>query len=295
MGVLFAALGMVSFGSNILITRVALTRLSLEAGFFIVLAANIVFPGALFAIELAARPQPFVWDWKGAGIFALAGVIGIFLGRRLMFDTVRLLGPSRASVFHSSAPVFAFLGAWLLAGEAIDPLDLVFVAIVWVGLWLTQPSTGGIGQLTAQQARRGLLVGLCAVAGFGLANVLRGIAVRGWDEALFGTALSAVAGLVLHAAVTRDWPKIAGELKAAPRSAWLLYAGCGIATACGSVFATLAMKTIHIGLAVLIVHTTPLLVFPVSALVLKHREELTRRTLVGTVLVLAGIAALVVG
>ncbi len=293
MGVLFAVLGMVSFGANILITRVALTRLSLEAGFFIVLAVNIVFPGVLFAVELAARPQPFAWDWKGAGLFALAGVVGIFLGRRLMFDTVRVLGPSRASVFHSSAPVFAFLGAWLVAGEAIDPVDLAFVAIVWVGLWLTQPPSGLAGQLTAQQARRGLLIGLGAVAGFGFANVLRGVAVRGWDEALFGTALSAVAGLVLHAGFTRSWPKIAGQLRAAPRSAWLLYAACGIATACGSVFATLAMKSIHIGLAVLIVHTTPLLVFPVSAFLLKHREEMTLRTLAGTALVLGGIAALV--
>jgi len=40
------------------------------------------------------------------------------------------------------------------------------------------------------------------------------------------------------------------------------------------------------------VHTTPLLIFPVSVFILKNREELTGRTLAGAALVLAGIAAL---
>ena len=295
MGVAYAILAMVCFASNMLITRVALTRMPVEAGFLLVLGVNIAFPAVLFGAELAARSAPLAWDWKGAALFAASGVVGTFLGRRMLFDTVRLLGAARASVFHSSAPAFAFIAAWLFAGEVITLGDVALVLIVWAGLGLIQPPAGsraGEAMLTPQLRRKGFMVGVATVAGFGFGNVLRGLAVRAWDEVLFGTMLSSVAALLLQLAVTRDWPKIAAHFRAAKGSALALYAGCGVATALGSIFVTLAMKNIQIGLAVLVVHTTPIVIFPVSVFILKHREELGARTLAGTALVLAGIAAL---
>jgi drug/metabolite transporter (DMT)-like permease len=190
----------------------------------------------------------------------------------MLFDTVRILGAARASVFHPSAPAFAFLAAWLLAGEVLALSDVALVAVVWFGLWLTHPPVGsqtGDAQLTPQLRRRGIFVGIATVAGFGFGNVLRGLAVRSWDEVFFGTALSTVAAILLQIAVTRDWPKILGQFRAATPAAIALYAACGIATSLGSIFVTLAMKNIQIGL-----------------------EELSVRTLVGTVLVLSGIAVL---
>ena len=74
----------------------------------------------------------------------------------------------------------------------------------------------------------------------------------------------------------------------------LLYVGCGVFTSLGSIFIALAMTRIEIALAVLVVHTTPLIIFPVSVFLLKNREELTSRTLLGASLVLAGIAFLAI-
>src|SRR4029078_10109248 len=94
------------------------------------------FPLVLACVELSVRPVALEWSWKGMGLFAVAGIVGTFMGRRFLFDTVRLLGPSRASVFHSSAPAFALLGAWLLAGERLGAHELILVAGVCVGLWV---------------------------------------------------------------------------------------------------------------------------------------------------------------
>ena len=295
MGVAYAILAMLSFASNILITRVALKRMSVDAGFPIVLAANVVLPGLLFALSEVERTAPFVWTWKGAGLFAIGGVVGTILGRRALFDAVKLLGAARASVFHSSAPAFAFLGAWLLAGETIGLRDIGLIVLVWVGLWLTQPPAGnrpGEEMFTPEMRRRGMIAGFIAVAGFGFGNVLRGLAVRSWDEVFFGTMLSSIAALTLQIIITRNWPKVLREWRIGGRTAIALYAACGTATGLGSIFVTYAMKNIPIGVAVLVVHTTPLVIFPVSVLVLKRREDLNARTLGGTGLVLAGVAAL---
>lgn len=293
MGVALALVAMVFFSANILITRYAVARMPVDAGFFVVLATNILFPAAVFPFELAARAAPWSWNWKGAGLFVLGGVIGTFLGRRLLFDTVRLLGPSRASVFHSTAPAFALLGAWLLADERLGLYEIALMVVVWVGLWFTQPHAGAGGsRLSTANIRKGMLAGLFTVAGFGIGNVMRGLAMRGWGEAVLGTVIASSAALACQVLATRDWGKVAAQLRRADRAALWLYVGCGVTTSLGSIFVSLAMARMEIALAVLVVHTTPLLIFPVSVFILKNREELTPRTLLGALLVLSGIALL---
>jgi drug/metabolite transporter (DMT)-like permease len=292
MGIALSLLSMLGFAANILLTRYAMQRLSVEAGFLVSLATNILFPAVLFALEWAVRAEPFAWNWKGAALFALGGIIGTFLSRRLLFDAVHLLGPSRASVFHSTTPAFALVAAWLLADERLGLYEIGLMALVWMGLWLTQPRGPGAGRLSPAPLRRGMLVGLLTVAGFGLGSVLRGLAMRSWNEAVIGALLASAAALACQVAATRDWPKIAAQLRAADRTALWLYAGCGITTSLGAIFMALAMTHIEIALSVLVVHTTPLVIFPVSVFILKNREELTPRTIFGAVLVLAGIALL---
>ncbi|MDH3321039.1 MAG: DMT family transporter [Betaproteobacteria bacterium] len=292
MGITYALLAMLAFATNIIITRSAVARMPVEAGFFIVLATNVLFPAALFAAELGVRAAPYAWHWKGAGLFAIGGVIGTFLGRRFLFDTVKLLGPSRASVFHSTAPAFALVGAWLLAGELLGAYELALMALVWLGLWLTQPRAGSMHALAPDMLRKGFLAGLLTVAGFGFGNVLRGLAMRDWSEAALGTVIASLAALACQFAVTRNWARIGAHLRAADHSAILLYAGCGVFTSLGSIFISLAMTKIEIALAVLVVHTTPLVIFPVSVFLLKNREELSARTVSGAALVLAGIGLL---
>ena len=294
MGVAFALAAMVCFASNILITRYAVARMPVESGFFVVLATNILFPALLYPFELGLRAAAWSWSWQGAAMFAIGGVIGTFLGRRFLFDTVRILGPSRASVFHSTAPAFALLGAWVLAGEKLGAYEILLMAVVWVGLWFTQPRAGSAGSLSPAAARKGLLVGLATVAGFGLGNVIRGLAMRSWEEAVLGTVISSVAALLCQVLATRDWDRVAAQLRAADRRAIALYVACGVATSLGSIFVTLAMKDMEIALAVLVVHTTPLVIFPVSVFILKNKEELNSRTVLGALLVLSGIALLAI-
>jgi drug/metabolite transporter (DMT)-like permease len=294
MGIALSLAAMLCFATNILLTRSALARMPLESGFLVVLVVNCLFPAALFAGELALRAAPFTWDWKSAGLFSVCGLIGTILGRRMLFDAVRHLGPARASVFHSTAPVFALIGAWLLADERLGGFEIGLMALVWLGLWLTQPRGGavGTGQVSAVALRAGMIAGLLAVAGFGFSNVLRGIAMRSWHEAALGAVLASITALLFQAAVTRDWADVRAQLRAADRGALWLYIGCGVSTSLGAICLSLAMTHMEIALVVMVVHTTPLAIFPVSVFVLKNREELSGRTIVGAALVLAGVAAL---
>jgi drug/metabolite transporter (DMT)-like permease len=297
MGVTLALCSMICFGSNILISRVAMTRMPVDHGFFVVLMTNVVFATLVFGVEYAFRTAPFVWHWTEAGYFALGGFVGTYLGRRLMFDTVRILGPARASVVHSVAPAFTLVAAWILVGEKLGGYELALTALVIFGLWFTQPATKGAGsehRPAGGLLNKGFLIGLATVIGFSLSNVCRGYAMRSWNEAVFGTIIASVVALAFQLASTRNWGEAARGIAGADRKGLALYIGCGIATASGAMFLVSAMQYMEIALATLVTHTTPLMIFPVSLFLFKNREGLGARTGVGAAMVLVGIALLAV-
>jgi drug/metabolite transporter (DMT)-like permease len=57
-------------------------------------------------------------------------------------------------------------------------------------------------------------------------------------------------------------------------------------------FGAMAMQRVEIAIATVVTYTTPLVVFPASALLLKNAERLTLRTVVGALMVVVGIALL---
>ncbi|MGE0875794.1 MAG: DMT family transporter [Burkholderiales bacterium] len=294
LGAALAIASMLCFASNMLISRYAMTRMPIDSGFFIVLSVNVVVCGAIFLVDLATRDAPFEFQAVPALNFAAAGLVGAYLGRRLLFEAVRLLGPARTSVFHSCAPVPTMVFAWLLVGETLGLYEISLMAMVLVGLWITQPPGRDMSVSRGDRAslRKGAIFGLLTITGFAASNAIRGHAVREWDEAMFGTLLGAAAALAMQAAMTRDWKRIAREFRAAPRSGLILYGAGGLATLGGAYFLISASKHIEIALAALITHTTPIVVFPFSVFVLGNGEGLTRRTFVGVALVLAGITLL---
>ncbi len=116
--------------------------------------------------------------------------------------------------------------------------------------------------------------------------------MRTWNEAIFGSLVGTSAALLCQFASVRDWPKTLADLRASDRRGLLLFAGSGVATACGSMLTTYSMGYIEIAIATLITFTSPLVVFPVSVFVFGNREGITLRAAAGAAMVLAGIVLL---
>jgi drug/metabolite transporter (DMT)-like permease len=293
MGITLALLAMLCFAANIFLVRGAMARMSVEWGFLVMLAVNVLFTAAVWTVELQLRGTPFAFQWEGAGWFALSGVVGIFFGRRMLLDSIRTLGPARTSVLHSSSPVVTLVAAWVLAGERLGGYEIALMALVIVGLWITQaPGPGRLGEPRPAALERGLVFGLLLIAGFGVGNALRGLGMRAWNEAIFGSLLGTTSALLCQAASIRAWPKASAQLFGADRRGLALFAASGVATACGSILTSSAMSYVEIAIATLITFTTPLVVFPVSVFVLGNREGLSFRALAGAAMVLAGVALL---
>jgi DME family drug/metabolite transporter len=295
MGIVFALLSMLCFAGNIFITRAAMSKMGAGTGFPVVLAVNVLFGMLVFGIERALSVTPFLFQWKAAGWFALSGVVGIYMGRRMLFEAVHFLGPARASVLHTASPAVTLIAAWLLVDERLGSYEVFLMGLVMAGLLAAQLQGGSLRPALVDDRaaiKRALLLSLLTVVGFGVGNAIRGLAIREWNEAAMGAVIGSGAALLCQLTTGSSIGAILDGLHKGEKKAVGLYVASGVATVSGTIFGAMAMQRIEIAIATVVTYTTPLVVFPVSVFLLKNREGLSVRTAAGAIMVFVGIMLL---
>lgn len=312
-GYLLAGSALLLFTVAILVTRFAASRINLSLGFLIATSTNVVFAALAFALQMFMRPAGIDWNAQAFWLFVLAGGFSTYLGRWFFYESVVRFGPARASVFQVSSPLFTALIAWLL-GEHLT-LALVAGMLMTVGGLMLASYRPAIAVCAAEAAgtsapadgravtRPGavlqrllqsvLLLGLGSSFAYAIGNVLRGSAVRLWNEPVLGALAGAVAGLALHMAFSPGKRKLLAQLQTASRSGIWLYALMGIMTISGQVCAISSMRYIPLSVATLVTLCTPVLILPLSYLLFKNQEGISAVTLVGSTLTLLGIFIIV--
>jgi drug/metabolite transporter (DMT)-like permease len=300
-GVLLALLALAMFSANVMLTRVATSRLATNVGFPITMLANIAFAALLFAIELVIRRQPLTFSGAGILFFALAGLFTTYLGRFFVLEVIARLGSAKASAFQVSSPLFTFVIALIFLGERLSAQALVGMIVTIFGLLLVALSgaptaTWDVAKATRQRwkdwLRSGFAIGAASSAAYGVGNVMRGAAVREWDEPILGALLGALVGLVLHFLFSSGHVEVFRALRTAHRGGLLLYATSGVLTITAQIVVIAAMKYAPVSVVALVTLCTPLLVFPASYFLLKN-EDILPRTVIGALLTLGGIAMII--
>lgn len=318
MGELLAILALTMFSANIILTKVASGRVSVKFGFLVSVTFNVLFASLLVAVQFFFLQQtPFRVDYFALFIFFLAGFFSTYLGRWLLYDSVVKLGPSRASTFQTSNPLFTVLIAWVFLGEHLGAADIGAAIAILAGLFLVshRPSEQDLGLAAGQPPAQDLSVKrredrryrkICSVSNAGallafsgafsyaVGNVLRGLAIQGWNEPIIGAWAGAVTGLfayLLFGSVARhfldNWRRL-------DRIGVYLYAIGGILTISAQICMIAAMRYIPVSIATLITLSTPILVTPLGYFLLKNREGITPRSVVGSAFVLAGVGTILV-
>jgi drug/metabolite transporter (DMT)-like permease len=104
-----------------------------DGGAFITTLINVLMlAAAVLLVTIVAAPPD--WDPTGIFWFAVAGMLGTFSGRILLFAGLRRIGPVRAASLTNTAPVVTIGAAVVLLGERLSPAALVAVVLVLIGL-----------------------------------------------------------------------------------------------------------------------------------------------------------------
>lgn len=307
LGLLLAGGAMLLFTTGTLVTKAAAQRLDLSLGFVIATFVNVVFAAALLGVQWMLRGQAAGWDAVAFGMFALAGFFATYLGRWFFYESVVRFGPAKASVFQVSSPLFTALIAWSLLGETVTPAVAAGMVLTVAGLVMvsirpgvTKAAVPPDGRTADAPAGRGtrllqsmLFLGLCSSLAYAAGNVLRGMAVRRWNEPVLGALVGAVCGLLLHIAFTADRAAMVRQLRKAHRGGVGCFALLGVTTISAQMCTIASMRYIPLSIATLITLCSPLLVFPLSHWLGQNHEPITPRTVVGCGLTLFGIFVIV--
>lgn len=307
MGELFAIIALILFSINIIVTKVASGLLHIKIGFFISILVNVLFALILFLGHFIIRDSSFVINWPAFFFFMLAGFFSTYLGRWLFFETIIKIGPSKASMFQVTNPIFTVIFAGIVLGERLTFTDWLSIVLMISGL-IT------ISYIPMQQRNRerqhlvgfihnfslkyyiipGVWIAILSSLSYAISNILRGSAVQEWNEPILGALLGAIIGLLFHMAFSLKTKNIVATIKKANPKGVKLYIVSGICTISAQIFLLSSMLYIPISIANLITLSTPILVTPLSYFLLKNVENINFRIIVGGVLVLVGINVVII-
>lgn len=309
-GVILAIAALCMFSANVLVVKQGSKQISLDLGFLLSVGVNLLFCTLLLAGQLALFEHGLSWSWRAAFFFMLGGAFSTYLGRWFFFEAVVRMGSARASLFQVSSPVFAAFIAWIALGEALAPILWGAMVFTISGLALIGYVPGMFSSFqhgarksnaTAPNTARNFftkitgstfMLGMGGSVAYAISTVVRGAAIRDWNEPLIGALLGAATGLLLHLLFSPEIRTVPARLREADRRGIHLFIVCGALTILAQICAIWSLRYIEVALSSLITLSTPLIVIPGGYFLFAKEEILSSRTWIGGAMVLAGVATL---
>ena len=327
-GALIALLVPVCFGSGMVLARVGLVHVPSGAGNFLSLVVGwalvasvtaILYPEALFGVSLGA----FGW-------LAMIGVVNFPIGRFMNFASIKHLGVLKANPILAMAPIVSafegvvFLGErinWAIGAGTLLAVSGVIIVVYGEVTARGAPASGAPRPAAASAApgakppglieRRPRLIGYLAAGGaavaYGTVPLLGRIAVTGEAEGvpLIGRFASDAATLPLVSATYTMLigfivmglfaaPSIPGALRA-PRRALLFVALGGLAMSTGVSLLYLALSRAPVVVVSPVFALNAFVALVLAHFFLQRLERITPPLVLGTVFVVAGVVAVIVG
>lgn len=225
--------------------------------------------------------------WAALSLWT-AIVLAMGVGDSLFFRSLDHMGLTLALALSLLNPLLTTLTGIAIYGEPMNLLRLAGILVVLGGLGLVISGRGQEGPRATRAGRRGLRLVLLAATAWAISATLVKPALLQLPV-LAGTALRIpMAGLVLW---LTPWTR--GTLDAIRGSSrderWRLATVC-LLNAVGSALFTIAIRSGGVAIGNALASTAPLFAIPLEIGILKQRPS--RRTIVGAVCTVAGIACL---
>lgn len=243
------------------------------------------------------------WRWS---VLATSAVVGLVIGDGALFWAFVKIGPRLAMLIMSLVPVLTSLLAWICFGEIILPLEylgigITVAAVAWV---VSEPKSrlerkqvkGELPPPSHAPDSREFLTGviLALVGALGQTGnlIITKYALVDEYSELSATELRILVSLVFLLV----WAAARGKLVSSFRKLqhrkafWQTSLGALIGPFLGIWFSYIAIQHGRIGIAATIISLSPLLLIPLSAMVL--HEKISRRATIGTLIAMAGVAVL---
>ncbi len=259
------------------------TRLTVALAFLIL--AHLIVHGTPFPLDAEAAR----WGW-----LILSGVIGFAISDALLFRSLLYLGAHRTSLLMALTPVASALLAWGTLGEQLTAIQAA-AALVTVGGITLVVSARPSDREAAKTGRRtsfGILCALGAMVAQSLRYILSKEGMSGGFPILSTNVMQILAATVAVWVMAAFRGTIRGSIAPLRDRTAILSTVGGAFTGpfLGVSFSLVALYAAPVGIASTLMALTPVFLLPISRVVFK--ERITLRAVIGTALVVGGVAIL---
>jgi len=236
--------------------------------------------------------EPYRWVWLG-----LSGIVGLVLGDASLFQSFVLIGPRRAMLLMTLAPVISAGLAWAYLGEALQALELAAMLLVvgsvaWVVAERRAGQSPSAPALNRRQYAWGVLLGLGGALGQALGLVMSKQGLQGNFPPLSATLIRmsvAAASIWLLALLQRQagatWFALHDQ-----RARLFVIGGSLTGPFLGVWLSMAAVQQAHVGIASTLMALSPIVLIPLEGRI--FREQISARAVVGTLVTLLGVAVI---
>ncbi len=291
-------------------TAVFFSEAGRRIGSFRVNAVRLLFAVVIYGVVLLiSSGRLFPENINRSQVFwlALSGLVGLAIGDGCGFKALVMIGPRLTTLLWSTAPIMATILAWFFLGEQLGGVQLLGVLVTVGGVtWVVaERRYTGSNQFDLKDGHpdsgtlvKGVLLGLAAAFGQAAGLVLskHGMLNAGGTvdplSASFIRMFASMIALWLFAATRGEF---VSSVKAFRHRPAILFAAGGAVFGpfLGVWTSLIAVRLISAGIAATLNAMTPILIMPI--VIVYYKEKVSFRTLVGSVLAVAGVILLFVG
>jgi len=246
----------------------------------------------------------FRWGWLG-----LSGTIGLVIGDACLFQAFLFIGTRRSMLLMTLVPVISTLVAWAWLGETLHPIEIVAVllavgGVAWVVSERKRARNGPLAEGERARSERarserarserhyglGVLLGLGGALGQALGLVIAKQGLIGDFPSLSATLIRMVvaSGVIWLLAMARGQVAETWHVLREQKAWWLLIGGALSGPFIGVWLSMVAVQNAQVGIASTLMALSPIILIPLDRWV--FHEQVSSRSVAGTVLALAGTA-----
>ncbi len=248
---------------------------------------HLALHGRLWPAE--AHGAPHLW-------LIASGVVGLTVGDSFLFHAFATVGPRRAMLMYSTAPLFTAVTAWFLLGEHLGPAALAGMGLILAGVGLANarrdPGGGPFRDLPRALYRRGMVAGLLggACQGVGATFAKLGMVAMAPLPATLVRMTWAAAAMTAAALLSARAAGLVRRFQADRRALAALLGAVVLGPYLGVWMSLAAFRHADTGVAMALIGTVPITVLLPSWIV--YRDRPSSASLLGALVAVAGGAVL---
>jgi drug/metabolite transporter (DMT)-like permease len=276
-----------------------------DNGALLSILITVVMAAALWAVTLGSGPLAASRAALAAGVwwFAVSGLLAVFLGRTLLYQSIAYVGAIRASMMMRLHPFFSVLLAAVILGETISGTAGFGMLLILLSfaLLLRRAFAAGEREASAGAGREtgaspvDYAYGPASAVSYALGSIARKHALGLVPDSSFGTLVSALAGLASFAAaalfIKRYRDAFAGLFRNASGWQW----AAGVFSSGGQLSNFAAIQHIEVSRAVMITSAEIFLSLIFAVYVLRTEKRPDAMTLLAGAVAMMGVALVAVG